>query len=283
MAGTNPIESESGGKRLGKTPMSKKRESELKNKVAIVTGASRGIGKAIAIALADEGARVIVAARTLEESGPLKGTIIETVDEIKRRGGWALPIQTNVADEVGVENMVQQTLTEMGHIDILVNNAGTNVPRQLKDLTIKQWDLITKVTLRSVVVCSKAVMPSMMAQRYGHIINISSVAAVTVNEPLTGLAYDVSKAGINRFTWGLARELKEYNIAVNAVMPGNTITDGWVMLNPEVDKSNWQTPELWGRLVSFVATRVPANFTGCVLTADEIQQEIAKVGWTITG
>lgn len=246
----------------------------LEGKVAIVTGASRGIGKAIALALADAGAKVIVAARAVTEGGPLKGSINKTVDEIISQGGWALPIQTNVADEVSIDNMVQRTINETGHIDILVNNAATNIPRYFKDLTLKQWDLIIKVALRSVVACSKAVVPSMMAQRYGHILNISSIAAVTFNEPMTGLAYDVSKAGINRFTWGLARELKEYNIAVNAVMPRNTATEGWVMLNPDVDKSDWQTSELWGRIATFIVTRDPKTFTGKILTADDVLPEM---------
>jgi len=256
-------------------------DKKLEGQVAIVTGASRGIGKAIALALAGAGAAVTVAARTVEESGPLKGTIWKTAEEIKAQGGRALPIQTNVADEESVANMVQKTLDEMGRIDILVNNAGTNIPRYLKDLTLKQWDLIMKVTLRSVIVCSKAVMPSMMAQRYGHIINMSSVAAITFNDPMTGLAYDVSKAGINRFTWGLAQELKEYNIAANALMPQNTTSEGWVMLNPDVDKSDWQSPELWGKIATFVATRDPATFTGRILTADDVEQEIAKAGWSL--
>ena len=254
---------------------------ELEGEVAIVTGASRGIGRAIAIALADAGATVTVAARTIESSGPLKGTIGETVEKIKNRGGKAVPIQTNVADEVSVEEMVKKVLDEMGHIDILVNNAGTNIPRQLKDMKVKHWDIITGVTLRATVVCSKVVLPTMMAQRHGHIINISSMAAITVNDPFTGLAYDVSKAGINRFTWGLANELKEYNIAVNALMPANTTSEGWVMLNPDVDKSKWQTPELWGKFAIFVATRDPATFTGKLLTTEDLEQEIAKAGWNL--
>lgn len=256
-------------------------ERNLYNKVAIVTGASRGIGKAIALALADAGARVVVVARTVEEGGPLKGSINKTADEIRSRGGQSIPIPANVADEMSIENMVQRTLDEAGHIDILVNNAGTSVTRHFNDINIKQWDTVIKVALRSVVVCSKAVLPSMMAQRYGHIINISSIAAVKISQPLTGLAYDVSKAGINRFTWGLAEEMKEYNIAINAVMPRNTASEGWVMVNPDADKSDWQTPELWGRVVTFIATRDPATFTGRVLATEEVLREMTAAGWNI--
>jgi len=248
---------------------------KLENKVAIVTGASRGIGKSIAIAMASAGASVVVAARTMEESGPMKGTILETAAEIKAQGGNALPIQVNVGDETDVENMVQKTLSEMGRIDILVNNAATNIPREFKDVTIKQWDIVTKITLRSAILCSKSVLPSMIDRRYGHIINVTSIASISINDPFTGLAYDVSKAGINRFTWGLAEELREYNIAVNALMPQNTLTEGWAMLNPDCDKSDWQDPDLWGRIAIYVAAQNPSEFTGKILSADDVKQEIA--------
>jgi len=245
----------------------------------VVTGASRGIGKAIALSLGSAGATVIVAARTVEEDGRLKGTILETAEKIKARGGEAIPIQTDVRDETSVANMVEKTLQKMGHIDILVNNAARNIPSYFKDQTLKQWDLITETTLRSVAVCSKAVMPSMIEQKYGHIINISSLASIRINDPMTCLAYDVSKAGINRFSWGLAEELKEYNIAVNALLPDNTLSEGWVALNPEADKSEWQAPELWGKIALFVVTRDPATFTGKILDANDAEREMAIAGW----
>jgi len=255
------------------------KSKKLEDKVCIVTGASRGIGKAIALALADEAAIVVVVARTIEEGGPLKGTIFKTTDEIKARGGQVLPIQADVADEIMAGNMVEETLKEFGHIDILVNNAGTNIPRYFKDSKLKHWDIVMRATLRSMIVCSKEVLPQMINQGYGSIINISSLAAVAVSTPLTGLAYDVCKAGINRFTWGLAEELKKYNIAVNALMPNNTITEGWSMLNPDVDKSKWQTPELWGKITTFVATRDPATFTGKILDEDDVKKEMVAAGW----
>jgi len=253
----------------------------LDGKVVIVTGASRGIGRAIALTMADAGATVVVAARTVEEAGPLKGSIQKTAGEIIANGGQALPVRVNIGDEEDVGNMVQKVLHELGHIDILVNNAATNIPRYFKDVTLKQWDIITRITLRGVIVCSKAVLPSMMTQRYGHIINISSAAAVSSNDPLAGLAYDVSKAGVNRFTWGLAEEIKEYGIAVNALMPENTATEGWVMINPDADKSNWQTPEMWGRFATFVATRDPVEFTGKLLTTSDLEQEIGRANWVL--
>jgi citronellol/citronellal dehydrogenase len=254
---------------------------ELDGRVAIVTGASRGIGKAIALALADLGAAVVVAARTMEENDQVKGSLVRTSEEIKNRGSKAIPIQTNVADDGSVENMVKTTLKEMGQIDILVNNAGTSIRRLFREMPLKQWDLVMKVTLRSVISCTKAVLPAMMEKKRGHIINISSVAAVTINDPFTGLAYDCSKAAINRFTWGLAEEMREYNILVNALMPENTRSDGWIMVNPDADKSGWQAPELWGKITAFLATRESKEFTGRILTAEEVEREIAARGWNM--
>jgi citronellol/citronellal dehydrogenase len=251
----------------------------LEGKVAIVTGASRGIGKAIALGLANAGVKVVVAARTIEETARIGGSIIKTAEEIKERGGWALPVQTNIADESSVESMVQKALSEAGRIDFLINDAGISVRKPFKDLTLKEWDLVVRVNLRGFVACTKSVLPVMIEQRCGHIVNISSIAAIAINYPITGLVYDVSKAAINRFTWGLAEELKGYNIAVNALMPENTKSDGWMMINPEIDKSGWQTTDLWSDNVIFLVTRNPGIFSGKTLTAKDIEREIEATGW----
>ncbi len=249
--------------------------------MAIVTGASRGIGKAIALALAQAGAAVAVAARTVEEGGPLKGTIFQTAKEIEAQGGRALAVKADVSNEEEVEAMVARTLQEMGRIDILVNNAGGTVIRPFMELKLRHWELVLRTVVLGTIACTKAVLPSMMERRYGHIINMSSAASIIINEPFTGLAYDVSKAGINRLTWGLAEEIKGRNIAVNALVPRNTSSDGWVFLHPDDDKSQWQTPEMWGRIAVFVATRDPSTFTGRILTTEDAEQEMAKAGWEL--
>jgi len=252
----------------------------LKNRVAIVTGASRGIGKAIALALAREGASVTVAARTTLESRVMPGTIHKTVQEIRAHGGEALPVKVDVSDEKGVRKMVEITLEEFGRVDILVNNAALNRPAFFRDMPLDHWDMIMKVNMRGPVLCAKAVLPVMMNQNCGHILNISSVVAgKTGHEPLTGLAYDVSKASLNRFTVGLAEELREYYIAVNALMPDNTETEGWSYLNPNVDRSSWQRPDVWGSYAVFVAVQDPQFFTGRLLGEEELKRECARAGW----
>lgn len=255
---------------------------ELQGKVAIVTGSSRGIGKAIALALAREGAHIVVAARTEQKSRLIAGTLHETAEAIEALGGTALPVKTDAANEKDVENMLSKTLHQFQRVDILVNNAATNRPALFRNTSLNGWDEIIRVNVRGTVVCTKCVLPVLMEQRSGHIINLSSVVADTLHhEPMTGLAYDVSKAAINRFTRGLADELKPYTIAVNALAPDNTATEGWSFLNRSVDTSGWARPELWGAFAVFVASQDPSTFTGRILTEEELRKESLRRGLQI--
>ncbi len=249
----------------------------LQDRVAIVTGASRGIGKAIAIALACEGARVVVAARTRLNLPTIAGTIAATADEINSQGGRALAVKTDVSNEQSVAQMVETTLKEWGRIDILVNNAATNFPALFHEMEQKNWDKILEVNLRGTVLCTKAVLPAMMRQGTGHIINISSVVTRELHhEPFTGIAYDVSKAAMNRLTLGLAEELKHFGIAVNALMPDNTDSDGWAYLNPDIDRSGWDLPAAWGRYAALVAALDPSSFTGRLLLKQDLESMLEK-------
>jgi citronellol/citronellal dehydrogenase len=249
----------------------------LYDSVAVVTGASRGIGKAIAIALAREGARVVVAARTRMELPSIDGTIEATTEEIRKSGGRALAIKTDITKDKSVALMVEKTLLEWGRIDILVNNAATNFPAAFSEILQKNWDRIMDVNLRGMVLCTRAVMPAMMKQRRGHIINISSIVTQQLrHEPFTGIAYDVSKAAVNRFTLGLADELKQYGIAVNALMPGNTESEGWAYLNPDIDRSGWDRPDIWGNFAARVAVCDPSTFTGKLLLKQDLESMLEK-------
>jgi len=250
---------------------------KLRGKVAVVTGASRGLGKAFALAFAREGAMVTVAARTVQRTRFIAGTIYETADQIAAAGGKVLTVPTDVADELSVATMVRQTLEAFGRIDILINNAATNRPALFTKLPQKKWDEILGVNLRGTVLCTRAVIPRMMEQKGGHIINLSSMASLAPgHDPMTGLAYDVSKAAVNRFTIGLAEELRPYAIAVNVLMVDNTVTEGWSYLNPAADKSSWYTPELWAAYALFVASTDPSAYTGRLLTENDLRTETAR-------
>mgnify|MGYP001160031933 CR=1 FL=1 len=246
---------------------------KLENKVAIVTGASRGIGKAIALALAEERANVVVVARS-ETEGRLPGTIHKTVEEIRALGGNALAVKTDVTKEDEVNEMVQKTLDYYGRINVLVNNtglghqSGVGLPTTFMEISIEMWDLVVAVNLRSAFLCSKAVLPFMVKQRSGSIINVSSVMTYTPS--------GVTKAAIDRLTAALAREVKEYNIAVNALCPDYTLTESFKVLSHDMGRSQWQKPEMWGRYAAFLACQDASSLTGKYLIAEELEKLISE-------
>ena len=190
---------------------------KLKNKVALVTGAGRGIGKATAIALAREGASVVVNDVDLQSAE-------ETADEITAMGCKALPIKADVSDRTEVTKMVDTIIETFKRIDILVNNAGIFSSVSLDDITGDEWDKVIKVNLKGVFLCSQAVMKFMKKQRSGKIVNISSLAA-KVGGIFAGADYAASKAGVIALTKSLAKQLASYGINVNAVAPAVIKTD----------------------------------------------------------
>ena len=248
---------------------------DVRDKVALVTGASRGIGRSIALALADAGADVVCTARSTEASpSKLPGTIEDTAREVEARGRRGLAIPANVAREEEVEAMARRTLEEFGRLDILVNNAGISAPGRLLDLPVKRWDLVMNVNLRGPYLCLRAFLPTMIEQGSGCIINVSSLAAHT--DGMWGLAYSVSKAALERLTVGLAAEVASHNIAVNALKIERLVSsEGFVYLNPEADHSAWEKPEAVGEAALWLITRDP-SFTGRVVTLEEIERQRAR-------
>jgi citronellol/citronellal dehydrogenase len=258
----------------------------LSGKVAIVTGSSRGIGKAMALGLARAGAAVVVAARSETERPHAPGTIYATAAEIEALGGKALPVRCNVREEENIYAMAQRALDALGRIDVLVNNAGVGTYRPFLEATVKEWDLVMDINLRAPFICCKAVVPIMMEQGGGSIINISSHAATnifssTLNaDPgaeiaLMGQAYGAAKAGLERLTWGLAAELGRYNIAVNALKPLRPVlTEGFQAQRPDADFSTWATPEDMVKAAVFLAQQDAHGLTGAVVTAEEIVRRL---------
>ena len=249
---------------------------KLKGKVAIVTGGSRGIGKQICLTFAREGAAVAVVARTEKEGqAKLPGTIHQTVAEIKEAGGQAVAVRTDITVDEDVERMAKQTLDEFGRIDILVNNAAANQNALVADLSIKRWDLMMRVNLRGNFVCAKAVLPTMMAQKSGNIIGITSIAAKR-GAPPGEVCYSITKSGIETFCWGLSKEVKEYNIAVNDLYPtGGVTTDGFkhVFRKMKLDDSimkRMKSPEQIAEAALWIAQQDANSFTGRSVNDDEV-------------
>ncbi len=237
-------------------------------RVAIVTGASRGIGKAIALGLAGAGARVVVAARTTDPGGRLPGTIHETAQAIQARGGQALAVPFDVTDEASVDVLVARTQEEWGQVDILVNNAGVLVYSPIAEMPVKRWDLLMRVNVRGAFLCTRAVLPGMIERHAGSIINLTSWAGHAPYE--NGIAYGTTKAALEYFTLGLADEVKPYNVAVNALTPeGHVDTEGARLLMPGLDRSDWEPPELLAEAAVFLAGCDAQSLTGRVIVSRE--------------
>ena len=211
---------------------------KLKDKVAIITGSRRGLGRELAIGFAKEGANLVISDRVVDD-----GELDKAAEEIKALGRQVLALRCNVGNEQSVNDMAQQTIEKFGRIDVLINNAGTALYTPVLEVSPKHWQLVLQVNLIGAFLCAKAVLPKMVEQKRGSIINISSVSAELVD--FTGVAYGVSKAGIERFSRGLAAEVGKYNIAVNALKPVQAIfTEGMRMQLPDADPTRFATPEL---------------------------------------
>jgi acetoin reductase-like protein len=193
-------------------------QGRLEKKVAIITGAARGIGKGIALRLVKEGCRVVVADIDFQGASKIK-------EEIDKMGGESLSIKVNVSKNKEVKKMVEMTLKEFGRIDILVNNAGVNKACPITELSEEGWDYILNVNLKGVFLCCKAVVPHMIKEKQGKIVNISSKVAKLGGRWLT--AYSASKSGVVAFTQSLAREIAPHKINVNAICPGIIFTELW--------------------------------------------------------
>jgi len=188
----------------------------MKDKVAVVTGASRGIGRSIALALADEGARIVASARNAAELEKLVAEIVE-------KGGEAIAVPGDVAVAADAERLFEAAVATFGRVDILVNNAGITRDGLLLRMKDEDWDAVLNVNLKGAFLCTRAAAKLMSKQRYGRIVNISSVVGEMGNAGQAN--YCASKAGLLGLTKSVARELARRNVTVNAVTPGFIVTD----------------------------------------------------------
>jgi 3-oxoacyl-[acyl-carrier protein] reductase len=241
---------------------------QLKDKVAVVTGASRGIGRAIAIELAKRGAKVVVNYNTNA------GAAEEVVNAIKDAGGEAIAVKADVSRLDEAQALIKAAAEMFGRLDILVNNAGTTRDMLLAMMKEEDWDLVLATNLKSAFNCSKAALRPMMRQKYGRIVNITSVAGIAGNPGQTN--YAASKAGLIGFTKSLAKEIGPRHITVNAVAPGFVDTQLTKDLPVDLKEAalkatplgRWGTAEEIAYAVAFLASDEASFITGQTLSVD---------------
>jgi citronellol/citronellal dehydrogenase len=236
-------------------------------RVAIITGASRGIGRALALGLAREGWKVVVAAKSTESTDRLPGSIHTVAEEIKALGGQALAVRVDVRDEQQIDGMVAQTLTAFGRIDLLVNNAGALHWHSVLETPAKKFDLVMAVNARAAFLCSRAVLPSMIERRRGHIINLSPPMDLNL---LPGrVAYGIAKLGMTLLTHGLAEEARQHNVAVNSLWPV-TIIESQASINWNLgSREQWRKPDILVDCVLRMVAKEPSELTGRALLDED--------------
>jgi len=242
--------------------------SQLVNRIAVVTGASRGIGRGIALELARRGATVVV---NYVSSAAAAENVVQ---EICQAGGQAIAVQADVSNFEQASSLIQAALDAYGRVDILVNNAGTTRDALIMRMKEEEWDTVITTNLKSAWNCCKAVVRPMLKQRYGRIINMTSVSGIVGNEGQSN--YSASKAGLIGLTRSLARELASRTITVNAVAPGFVATDLTAKLpaniaerlNEHIPLGRWGTVEDVAYAVAFLASDEAGYITGHVLSVD---------------
>jgi dehydrogenase/reductase SDR family member 1 len=238
--------------------MSSTNGKALAGQVAVVTGASRGVGKGIALGLGEAGATVYVTGRTdgSETKSSLPGTIGETAQQVDELGGRGIAVRCDHADDADVKALFERVKAEQGGIDILVNNVFAVPDGKLVapfwELPIEQWDVMHRVGLRSHYVASWYAVPMMIAKKSGLVVNVSSFGAKI---QAVNVAYGVGKAGVDRMTRDMGRELKDHGVTVVALWPGIVRTERLLAERDRVgfDPTNGESPTLSGRAVAAIA------------------------------
>lgn len=262
---------------------------KLDNKVVVVTGASRGIGKYIAQLFAAEGGKVICAARTIQEGDhPLEGSLSTTVNEIKEAGGEATAVAVNISLPEDCEKLIQAARDTYGPVDVLVNNAALTYFIPIKDYPVSRWMRSWAVNFHAPFILSQLVLGDMIARGSGSIVNISSGAAIGPgrgpyeNVPANsgGTCYGAEKAALERFTQGLAQEMYEHGISVTALSPSQVVpTPGTVFHNlvTGIDDPRGEHPELMAKASLILATEPVDKISGRVTYSQQILKEYNQI------
>lgn len=243
----------------------------LQGRVAVITGASRGIGRHCALALARHGVNLVLASKTLESHPKLPGSLLEVQKEALALGVKAHVVQTDVREETQVNHLRDETQRVFGRVDILINNAGALWWKPVLETPLKRFDLVMGVNARGAFACAQAFAPMMMAQRWGHIINMSPPLHL---EHVPGhVAYMTSKFGMTLLTYGLAAEIKEHNVAVHSLWPATAVESEAVRVWGVGEEANWRKADILSDAVLALVKRDPAYRTGKAWIDEELLRE----------
>ena len=236
----------------------------FRNRTVIITGASRGIGKAIGLTLAKEGANIVIASKSVEENPKLGGTIFSAAAEMEAAGGKALAVQCDIRFEDQVQNVVDKTVEKFGGIDILVNNASAINLNPTEQTDPKRYDLMYDINVRGTFMMSKACIPFLKKGTNAHILNLSPPVNMDLKWFEKHLAYTISKYDMTMIALGLSAELKKYNIAANSLWPRTTIATAAVnnLLGGEMLMKMSRTVDIVADAAYYILSKASTSCTG---------------------
>lgn len=251
----------------------------LNNKTAFITGASRGIGKSIALQLAKNGANVVIAAKSVEENPKLGGTIFSAAEEIEKAGGKALPVQCDIRFEDQIQNAIDKAVAKFGGIDIIINNASAISLTPTEQTEPKRFDLMHDINVRGTFFVTKACIPHLKRSSNAHILTLSPPINLSPKWFGGHVAYTLTKYSMSMMAVGWAAELKQYRIASNALWPRTTIDTAAVrnLLGGEALAKMSRTPDILADAAYFILTKPSADCTGNCFIDEEV---LAKEGIT---
>ena len=244
----------------------------LKNKTVLITGASRGIGKAIALRLAREGANIVIAAKSVEENPKLGGTIYSAAQEVEKIGGQALAVQCDIRFDEQVQNMVQKAIEKFGGVDIVVNNASAISLTPTEQTEPKRFDLMHDINVRGTFFVTKACIPHLKKSSNAHILTLSPPVNLNPKWFKGHVAYTLSKYNMSMMAMGWAAELKQYNIASNALWPKTTIDTAAVrnLLGGDALAKMSRTPEVLADAAFIIFSKPASQCTGNCFIDEEV-------------
>ena len=244
----------------------------FQNKTVLITGASRGIGKAIGLRLAREGANIVIASKSVEENPKLGGTIFTAAAEMEAAGGKALAVQCDIRFEDQVQNVVDKAIATFGGIDILINNASAISLTNTEQTEPKRFDLMYDINVRGTFFVSKACIPFLKKATNPHIINLSPPMNMDMKWFSNHLAYTMSKYNMTMIALGHATELKKFNIAANTLWPKTTIATAAVqnLLGGQVLMNMSRTPEIMADAAYYILSKASTQCTGNTFIDEEV-------------